>query len=122
MISPAALREWASKASIGIFLLDDKGENQYLALPNKFFDNIEAGLPQITCRYPELESINQQYPVALLLDSVEVNSVANAVNALIADAEKREKMQKACIEARTIYSWQNESHKLLEFYKKVFTT
>lgn len=118
MIQPHALREWATKASIGIFLPDREGANQFLSLPNKFFDNIEAGLPQITCRYPEYETINDVYPVAVLLEVVTPDSVAKAVNDLMADPSKRAEMSKACEEARNEYCWQNEEKVLLSIYKK----
>ncbi len=120
MLPPAELKEWASKASIGIFLPDRLGDNQYLSLQNKFFDNIEAGLPQITCRFPEYELINSQYPVAVLLEQIDPQSVSVAVNELMADSTKRAQMTEACRIARTEYSWEKEAKLLLGFYENLF--
>lgn len=117
MLPPAELKEWASKATLGIFLPDRLGANQFLSLPNKFFDNIEAGLPQITCRFPEYESINSRFPVAVLLERVDSVSVSQAVNDLMADSTKRAQMSDACKLARIEYNWQNEEKRLLAFYK-----
>ena len=43
---------------------ENTGLNQYLALPNKFFDYMHAGLPQIAMNYPEYQKINSQFEVA----------------------------------------------------------
>lgn len=119
MLTPEALRTWTDRATLGISLPDPLGANQYLALPNKFFDFIEAGLPQITCRYPEYENINQKYPVALLLEEINPDSVANAVNELMADPEKRKSMRAACRTARMEYCWDREEHELTHFYHRI---
>ncbi len=121
MLEPEALRSWTDSASIGIFLPDPTGANQYLSLQNKFFDFIESGVPQITCRYPEYEAINQKYPVAILLDPITPTIVADAVNALMADPAKRENMRAACRSAREVYCWDQEEKELIRFYKRVFT-
>jgi glycosyltransferase involved in cell wall biosynthesis len=120
MISPEELREWALRATIGIALPDREGANQYLALTNKFFNYIEAGLPQITYRYPEYEAINDQFPVAMLLDETDPVSVSKAVNELMNDESRRMAMTNACIQAREVYYWENEEVKLLSIYKRQF--
>src|SRR6185295_2399867 len=58
MLSPDALWTVAEKASIGMGLAENTGINQYLALPNKFFDYIHAGLPQIAMKFPEYITVN----------------------------------------------------------------
>jgi hypothetical protein len=117
MIPPAALRAWALKASLGVFFPDRDGANQYLSLQNKFLDNIESGLPQITCSYPEYELINAKYPVALLLEDATPTNIANAVNMLMQDSKKRAEMTEACQRARLEYCWQEEENHLLSIYE-----
>lgn len=119
MLEPESLRTWTDRATIGISLPDPIGANQYLALPNKFFDAIEAGLPQITCRYPEYETLNQKYPVALLLDEINPDSVAKSVNELMADPEQLRSMREACRSARTEYCWDREAQALTHFYHRI---
>ena len=120
MIPPEALRDWALRATIGIALPDREGANQYLALTNKFFNYIEAGLPQITYRYPEYDAINNQFPVAMLLNETDPESVSKAVNDLMDDESRRMSMTNACIQAREVYCWENEEVKLLSIYKRQF--
>ena len=118
MLQPDELRKWTDRAAIAIVIPDKKGANQFLALPNKFFDCIEAGLPQITCNYPEYETINKKYPVAVLLDVVSPLTVAQAVNELMEDAAKRKAMQAACRQARQEFCWDQEEAVLLSIYKR----
>lgn len=59
--------------------------NQYLALPNKFFDYIHAGLPQINVNYPEYKKLNDQYNVAVLLDDLSPENIAKKINNLLED-------------------------------------
>lgn len=118
MLEPTELRKWTDQATLAIFIPDSKGANQYLSLPNKFFDCIEAGLPQITCNYPEYETINAKYPVAVLLDTVDPESVAAAVNELMENVAKRKSMQAACQVARNEYCWEQEESRLLDIYKR----
>lgn len=120
MLEPNELRMWTDQATIGIALPEKKGANQYLALTNKFFDCIEACLPQITCNYPEYESINATFPVAVLLDTVDPESVAAAVNELMENVAKRKSMQAACQVARNEYCWEQEEAVLLDIYNRKF--
>lgn len=121
MVSPEELRTWALRATLGISLPDSTGANQFLALPNKFFNNIEAGLPQITCRYPEYESINREYPVAVLIDRVDPIPVAEKVNQLIHDSVALDRMREACRAAREKYCWQREERALTAIYQTIFS-
>jgi len=119
MLPPDALREWALRATLGIFLPDEEGMNQFLALPNKFLDNIEAGLPQISRRFPEYERINREFPVARLLDQVDIKTVAETVNQLVADRAQRIAMTEACRKAREIYCWEMDKSTLLSVYQQI---
>lgn len=120
MIAPSELRNWARRAWVGISLPDPEGANQYLALTNKFFNNVEAGLPQITCRYPEYERINLDFPVAILLNKVDPQTVAESILNLMKDSAKRADMREACRLAREKYCWQEEQSSLINFYQSVW--
>ena len=37
-------------------------------MPNKFFDYIHAGVPQLCVNYPVYREINDQYTVAVMID------------------------------------------------------
>jgi glycosyltransferase involved in cell wall biosynthesis len=120
MMPPDIFWPIAHKASIGIGLAEKEGLNQYLALPNKFFDYIHAGLPQVTMDYPEYRKINKQFEVAVLIDNLAPKRIAGAINNLLADDVLYRKLKENCLKARQELNWQHEEKKLLSFYQSVF--
>lgn len=121
-IPPDQLSVISEQATIGIALAEKEGLNQWLALPNKFFDYIHAQLPQITMNYPEYKKINEQYEVAVLIDDLNPETVAKAINELLNDEKKGIQLKENCAKAKLELNWQHEEKKLLEFYKNVFAT
>jgi len=121
MISPDELWIISQQARIGIHVPEAEGLNQYLALPNKFFDYIHAALPQVTMGYPEYKKINDEWGVAILLDQPDSEKIATAVNNLLENDVLYQKLQQKCLEARKVLNWQHEEKKLVLFYQTIFS-
>lgn len=120
MMTPEALRDFSPNAYIAVAVPENTGINQYLALPNKFFDYIHAGLPQVTVNYPEYAKLNNLYHVAVLLDDTGPEKIAEAVNDLLENPVLYKKMKENCLIARQELNWANEEKKLADFYQSVF--
>jgi glycosyltransferase involved in cell wall biosynthesis len=120
MLSPDKLREVSQKAYIAVAVPEKEGLNQYLALPNKLFDYIHAGIPQVTVNYPEYRKINKQFEIAVLLDDISPRKIAEAINNLLTDDVVYQKLKNNCRKAREILNWQQEEKKLIHFYQSVF--
>ena len=120
MMSPDELWNIAQKATIGMGLAENTGINQYLALPNKFFDYIHAGLPQIAMNFPEYIKLNEQFEVAVLINDLKPERIADTVNNLMDNTVTYQRLRENCLKARQILNWQQEEKKLLDFYQSVF--
>jgi glycosyltransferase involved in cell wall biosynthesis len=120
MLSPEALRAIAPKAYIGVAVPEKEGLNQYLALPNKFFDYIHAGLPQLTVDYPEYRKLNKKWEVAVLISDLAPKRIAAALNNLLDDTVLYERLRQNCLKARESLNWQEEEKKLIAFYQTLF--
>lgn len=120
MLSPDKLSEISQRAYIGVAVPEKEGLNQYLALPNKLFDYIHAGLPQVTVNYPEYQKINNQFEVAVLLEDISPEKIAAAINNLLADNVLYTKLKENCLKARGFFNWQQEEKKLLSIYQSIF--
>ncbi len=120
MLAPAELWVIAQQARLGVAIAEKEGLNQYLALPNKFFDYIHAGLPQVTMDYPEYRAINKQYEVAVLIDNLAPKRIAEAINNLMLDDVLYNRLRENCLLARKELNWQQEEKKLLDFYQSLF--
>ena len=119
-VSPEELHEITSKYYIGLNLVENIGLNQYYSLANKFFDYMHAGIPQVSMNFPEYKRINDQFEIAVLIDNLEESEISNAINALLTDDVKYNTLVQNCAEAKLVYNWENESKKLIQFYKNIF--
>jgi glycosyltransferase involved in cell wall biosynthesis len=119
-LGPVVLNNFTKQATIGITLFDSKGLSNYYSLANRFFDYIQAGVPQLCVNYPAYEEINKEFEVAVLIDDLSSSNIASHLNLLLNDKNLYSRLQQNCLQAREIYNWQNEEKKLLEFYQRVF--
>lgn len=119
MLRPEELLNIGYKAYIGIHVPEMDGLNQYLALPNKFFEYIHAGLPQVTVGYPEYKKLNDEWNVAVLLERPTAERIADAVNNLLENDVLHNKLKENCMKARESLNWEHEQVKLISFYQKV---
>jgi len=119
-VSPDELNRITSEYYIGLNLVENIGLNQYYSLANKFFDYVHAGIPQVTMNFPEYKRINDQFEIAILIDDLKPDSISKAINELLMDDEKYNKLVHNCLEAKKVHNWENESKKLVQFYKNIF--
>jgi glycosyltransferase involved in cell wall biosynthesis len=122
MLPPAELWKISQQAYMGVAIAENQGMNQWLALPNKFFDYIHAGLPQVTMDFPEYRKINKEFEVAVLIESPAPALIAGAINKLLNDIVLYRRLRENCIKARNVLNWQHEEKKLLDIYKAILNT
>jgi glycosyltransferase involved in cell wall biosynthesis len=119
-VPPNVLRDITRKAYAGITLFDDAGKSNYFSLANRFFDYLQAGIPQLCVGYPVYEEINNQYPIALLVNDISSNNLAMQLNNLLNNGVLYNGLKDGCSKARLVYNWQQEEKKLLDFYEKLW--
>jgi glycosyltransferase involved in cell wall biosynthesis len=117
--TPAELIEITQNAFAGINLLEQRGLNYYYSLNNKFFDYIQAYIPQITIAFPEYIQYNQKYNVAVLVEKLIIEDVVKAMKKLIDEKEYYNHLKQNCIIASNELNWENEEPKLLYIYKNL---
>lgn len=121
-IAPQELETTTATAYVGINLVEPIGLNQLYSLANKFFDYVQAGIPQLTMNFPEYKKINDEHEVALLINTIKPKEITNALNILLNDAVLYERLKANCLIAADVFTWQKEEEKLLNFYKNVFAS
>jgi glycosyltransferase involved in cell wall biosynthesis len=119
-IPPDELRTITQQSYIGITLFDQTGLSNYYSLANRFFDYMQAGVPQLCSDYPVYREINDQYQIASLISDHSAKNIALALNNLLEDTVVYKTLEQNCLKARTIYNWQEEEKKLIDTYKKLF--
>jgi glycosyltransferase involved in cell wall biosynthesis len=120
MLPPEELKKRTVQAYVAVNPFERTGLNQYLSLSNKFFDYIHAAIPQVTMNYPEYKKTNDQFKIAELIDDLDPETLAKAINSLITNEELYLQLKQNCLAAKQELNWQKEKDKLLDFYKELF--
>jgi glycosyltransferase involved in cell wall biosynthesis len=115
---PAELHNITRQARIGINLFEARGLSYHYSLANKFFDYIQAGIPQLCADLPEYRAINEQYEVAALC-ACDDKQITCTLNNLLQDAAFYNKLRSATLQARKVYTWEQEAPKLLAIYESL---
>ena len=73
------------ESGISLVTLTNTCENHRLALPNKLFHAVRAGVPVVAADLPELRAVITKYHLGTLYEPGNAESLAAAVRAVIAD-------------------------------------
>ncbi|MDC9581149.1 glycosyltransferase family 4 protein [Xenorhabdus sp. PR6a] len=96
--------------------------NHVDAQPNKMFEYMSAGIPVIASNFPLWKQIIEKNNCGLCVDPLDSQEIAKAIDYIINNKEIAEKMGNNGIESvRTIFNWDKESCKLMDFYKRVLS-
>jgi glycosyltransferase involved in cell wall biosynthesis len=120
MIEPDELRLITQQAYAGITLFSPEGKSNYYSLANRFFDYVQAGIPQLCVNYPVYAELNNLVLVSVLTDELDPASLASKLNTLINDNALYNTLKKNCLNARQLWNWQEEEKILLDYYKRHF--
>ena len=113
------LLSYTQQATIGYNVLEPLGLSYQVSLANKYFDYIQAEVPIITNDFKDYKNINSKFEVAFLIQSFTVEGIAFAIQKLLNDHDYYNALVNNCSRAKQEYNWENESQKLVHFYKNV---
>ncbi len=114
------LAPYMAKADVGLVLLKNISLNYQYALPNRIFDFIQAGLPIIGSRLPEIESIVEKQqdedgtplPVGLCIDSMEPDALAEAIKGVMSDPMRSALWRRDMTILAPHMTWEQETEKI----------
>lgn len=120
MRPPSELYNFTSTARIGVSLQDGTGLNNIYSLPNKMFDYMHAGTPQVCTSSEAIHLLNKQYEFCLEIPDNSIENLQFAIYKLAKDNRLWEKLSHNSLLAARELNWQNEEKTLIYFYKKLF--
>jgi len=118
MVSPVAPEEvipFISSATVGLHPIISGVVNHEVALPNKLFDYVFAGLPVAVSDLPEMSRFVSQYGIGHVFDPLEPESIAAAVRRVLDDYEALARSANNP-QLRQEYSWEAQETKLASVY------
>lgn len=126
-VQPADLPALTAQATIGLNLLEHRGQSYFYSLANKFFDYAQAGLPSLNMAFPEYNRLVDDYETAVLLHDLSPSAIVNAVHRLLErDANGSwvptafyRRLQANCAQAAAVWHWGRERERLLEVYREL---
>ena len=121
-VLPAELRQLTAQATVGIMLLENTGLSYYYSLANKFFDYVQAGIPQLCIDFPEYRALNEQHEVAALVPDLAPTTLAAALARLLPGGQPGtyyQRLAQNCCHARQEWSWQEEEKVLVGLYDEL---
>lgn len=119
-VDPSDLHEYASGADLGVVIYEHTTLNNYLAAPNKLYAYLMAGLPIASSDFPGLRAVVEGEGVGDVFDPGSEESIAAAVQRLLADKERLAHMRTHARRlAESRYNWDVEQVGLLEVYERL---
>jgi glycosyltransferase involved in cell wall biosynthesis len=108
---PGQLLAATAEADVGVTLLEDVCENHRLALPNKVFEYVAAGVTVVSSDLPELRALIERYAIGELVDPSDPQSVADGIRAAL----EQPRTDALAAAAREL-SWDLEQRRLRDLY------
>jgi glycosyltransferase involved in cell wall biosynthesis len=83
------LHEWTCSADIGLSLIEPVSKSYELALPNKMFEYIMAGIPTLCSDLPAMKEIVEQYKIGNVLPpDCSSDDIADAIKHMLLNLEE----------------------------------
>lgn len=115
-VPPDEVVAYARTADIGVTLLEDVCLNHRLALPNKLFEYLTAGLPVIASDLPEIRKVVRGYHVGQVVRPGNRDDLVAALKQAVLDRALREQWQNNIPKALETFNWRAASQPFLSAY------
>jgi glycosyltransferase involved in cell wall biosynthesis len=111
---------YASSATIGVSIVQPASLSYRLALPNKLFQYMAAGLPVVASDFADVRDVVEGSHAGLVVDPTDVPAVTNALGRLLADPALARRMGEAGRRAvRERFNWDRAARELLRGYEAI---
>lgn len=119
LIPNQLLIEFAKQATLGVSLLEPVSKNHKYALPNKFFEYIQAGLPVIVSEDTTLAEYVDNFNIGLTASPSSPEDIANKINRLLSDNSLLKKCKLECEKLAKTLTYEAEIKKLVSVFKEM---
>jgi glycosyltransferase involved in cell wall biosynthesis len=118
-VMPDDLIPATASADVGVTLLEDTCLNHRLALPNKLFEYLAAGLPVMASNLPEIRRVIETHDVGLLVDPADPTALVRTIRRMAQDVESRRRWAANAANALACYSGEQSAERLRDVYARL---
>lgn len=115
-VPPSEVRNYTASADVGIHLIQNTCLNHYYCSPNKVFEYLMYGIPQIASDFPEIRNIVYQGECGWLVNPEKKNLLMLLENITRVEVIGK---TKAVLERRNELGWEKEEKSLVEVYGRL---
>jgi glycosyltransferase involved in cell wall biosynthesis len=114
-VTPFNIPTTLAQADVAVVLTSP---DYQIALPNKFFEAVAAGVPVIGTELPEVRALIERYDLGVICDPQNPESIAQAISTVLRP-EKLARYKANAVQARDELTWEAEERKLISLYKRI---
>lgn len=107
------LQRWTAQADVGLCTVINSSLSYFWSLPNKLFEYVQAGIPQVTSDFPEMGAMVRELGVGEVCDPADPAAVAAALTRVLKDPEPYRRRARL---AAGRHHWGVEQRVLLHVY------
>ncbi|MCL6451906.1 MAG: glycosyltransferase family 4 protein [Acetobacteraceae bacterium] len=120
-VAPEEVPSLVRSGSVGVVALENLSLNNRLALPNKLFHYLAAGLPVVASDLPAIAEFTKQHGVGELFKSGSAEDLGEAVDRLLLDPDRWAEARRAVSRVRSEVVWEKEAPRLVQLYHDLMT-
>ena len=112
----AEMMEYTRQSFLGlIFEKIDVTDHHRFALPNKFFDYVQAGIPVLSSKATEIKLLIEEYKIGDCINNFEPVEMAQKILDISKDIQTYQLWKRNTKKASEDLNWQNEEKILIRF-------
>jgi glycosyltransferase involved in cell wall biosynthesis len=116
-VNPDMLASFTSGADAGALLMEDVALNNKLALPQKLFQYLAAGIPQIVSPMPEISAFVEKEKTGITVPLNNSPKSARMISEFLSDHAALALCKANCSKSAQLNNWEIESRRLIELYR-----